>query len=146
MDKYWQFSWKYNSGEKYQPSPVLKEDDTLSQDAISSSNRSLLYSLTAITASLSMCLPPLNLSSTSGLSLWNIQYLEKMASREDMILQHILWVNLQEEEIKFFKAQDLMKMGTNHSGLQFQLWATNTLRDTEDEYALYSKCLEHIVF
>lgn len=69
-----------------------------------------------------------------------------MASREDMILQHILWVNLQEEEIKFFKAQDLMKMGTNHSGSQFQLWATNTLRDTEDEYALHSKCLEHIVF
>ena len=44
-----------------------------------------------------------------------------MASREDMILQHILWVNLQEEEIKSFKAQDLMKMGTNHSGMQFQL-------------------------
>ena len=145
MDKYCKVSWKYNSGEKYQPSPVLREDDTLSQEAISSSNRSLLYSLTAIAASLSMCLPPLNLSSTSGLSLWNIQYLEKMASREDMILQHILWVNLQEEEIKSFKAQDLMKMGTNHSGMQFQLWATNTWRDTEVKYALYFECLEHIV-
>ena len=68
-----------------------------------------------------------------------------MASREDMILQHILWVNLQEEEIKFFKAQDLMKMETNHSGMQFQLWATHALRDTEVEFALYSDCLEHIV-
>lgn len=116
MNKY-RVSGKYNPGEKHQPSSVWRGDDTLSQEPISSSNLSLLYSFHHSCSSLSIHLPPLNLYSPSGPSLWNIQYLEKTASGEDMIPQHILWVNLQEEEIEFFKSPRFNENGNK------SLWA-----------------------
>lgn len=87
-----------------QSSPVFR-DDPLSQGPISSSSLSLCFILlTTVAASLSMYLPLLY----SLFHLWAITLKyrapEKTASREDMIPQHILWVTLQEGEIKFFKS------------------------------------------